>query len=90
MGDTATVLATTAVRISECAGTVGDVVYDDGLIWVKRQTYPGRGGLITTYTPITRLWPPFETRFRPGGPKWAYGPADRERGQPRRQAQKRP
>lgn len=66
-GDTVTVLATTAVRISECAGlTVGDVVYDDGLIWVKRQTYPGRGGLITKETKGRRKRPvPIIEQLRP-------------------------
>ena len=46
-----TVLATTAVRISEVSGLrVGDVDLGRGLIHVSRQTYPGRGGVITTAT----------------------------------------
>lgn len=46
-----TVLATTAMRISEVSGlTVGDVDIGAGLIHVRRQTYPGRGGLITKTT----------------------------------------
>lgn len=55
------------MRISECAGlTVGDVVYDDGLIWVKRQTYPGRGGLVTKETKGRRKRPvPIIEQLRP-------------------------
>lgn len=50
-GDMVTVLATTAMRISEVSGlTVGDVDIAAGLIHVRRQTYPGRGGLITKTT----------------------------------------
>ena len=46
-----TVLATTAMRISEVSGLrVGDVDLGRGLIHVSRQTYPGRGGVITTAT----------------------------------------
>jgi integrase len=38
-----TLLATTALRISEVAGLrVGDVDLDRGLLQVARQTYPGR------------------------------------------------
>ena len=50
-GDMVTLLATTALRISEVSGlVVGDVDLDAGLMHVGRQTYPGRGGLITKTT----------------------------------------
>jgi integrase len=50
-GDVVVVLATTALRISEVAGlTVDDVDLTAGLVQVERQTYPGRGGLITKAT----------------------------------------
>ena len=50
-GDMVTLLATTARRISEVAGLrVGDVDLDHVVIRVERQTYPGRGGLITKAT----------------------------------------
>jgi integrase len=50
-GDAVTLLATTALRISEVAGLqVGDVDLDRGLLQVARQTYPGRGGLVTKET----------------------------------------
>jgi integrase len=50
-GDTVILLATTAMRISEVAGlVVGDVDMAAGLIHVRRQTYPGRGGLVTKTT----------------------------------------
>jgi integrase len=50
-GDMVTLLATTAMRISEVSGlVVGDVDLDAGLMDVGRQTYPGRGGLITKTT----------------------------------------
>ncbi len=50
-GDMVTILATTALRISEVSGLrVGDVDLDRGLLHVFRQTYPGRGGLITKET----------------------------------------
>ena len=50
-GDVVTILATTALRISEVAGLrVGDVDLDRGLLHVCRQTYPGRGGLVTKTT----------------------------------------
>lgn len=49
-GDVITMLAT-AMRISEVAGLcVGDVDLASGVIRVERQTYPGRGGLITKAT----------------------------------------
>jgi integrase len=45
------ILATTALRISEVAGLeVGDVDLRRGLLTVRRQTYPGRGGLVTKET----------------------------------------
>jgi integrase len=50
-GDVVTLLATTAMRISEVAGLrVGDVDLEIGLSQVVRQTYPGRGGLVTKTT----------------------------------------
>jgi integrase len=50
-GDMVTILATTALRISEVSGLlVGDVDLHRGLIHVFRQTYPGRGGLVTKET----------------------------------------
>ncbi|HYN29286.1 MAG TPA: site-specific integrase [Dermatophilaceae bacterium] len=50
-GDMVTLLATTAMRISEVSGlTVDDVDLARGLVHVRRQTYPGRGGLVTKTT----------------------------------------
>ena len=50
-GDCVMILATTALRISEVAGLqVGDVDLLRGLLAVRRQTYPGRGGLVTKET----------------------------------------
>ncbi len=50
-GDVVTILATTALRISEVAGLrVEDVALRQGLVHVRRQTYPGRGGLVTKTT----------------------------------------
>jgi integrase len=50
-GDVVAVLATTALRISEVSGLrVGDIDLVRGLIHVHRQTYPGRGGLVTKET----------------------------------------
>ncbi|GAA1430864.1 site-specific integrase [Microlunatus lacustris] len=50
-GDVVTLLATTALRISEVAGLqVGDVDLHRGLLEVSRQIYPGRGGLVTKET----------------------------------------
>jgi integrase len=50
-GDVVTILATTALRISEVSGLrVVDVDLVRGLIHVLRQTYPGRGGLVTKET----------------------------------------
>ncbi|WP_344802062.1 site-specific integrase [Microlunatus ginsengisoli] len=50
-GDCVMILATTALRISEVAGLqVGDVDLSRGLLHVRRQTYPGRGGLVTKQT----------------------------------------
>ena len=46
-----TLLATTALRISEVSGLrVGDIDLVRGLIHVHRQTYPGRGLLVTKET----------------------------------------
>jgi integrase len=45
------ILATTALRISEVSGLqVRDVDIERGLLHVSRQTYPGRGGLVTKQT----------------------------------------
>lgn len=50
-GDAVMILATTALRISEVSGLrVGDVDLDHRLLYVVRQTYPGRGGLVTKET----------------------------------------
>ena len=50
-GNMVTLLATTAMRISEVSGlTVGDVDLFNGVIHVRQQTYPGRGGLVTKAT----------------------------------------
>ena len=50
-GDMVTILATTALRISEVSGLqVGDIDLVRGLLHVERQTYPGRGGLVTKQT----------------------------------------
>jgi integrase len=50
-GDMVLLLATTGMRISEVSGlVVGDVDLGAGLIHVRRQTYPGRGGLVTKST----------------------------------------
>ncbi|WP_152363718.1 site-specific integrase [Microlunatus speluncae] len=50
-GDVVVILATTAMRISEVAGLlVGDIDLDQGIVPVVRQTYPGRGGLVTKAT----------------------------------------
>jgi integrase len=50
-GDMVMILATTALRISEASGlTVSDVDLAAGVLHVRRQTYPGRGGLITKRT----------------------------------------
>ncbi|GAB3668886.1 site-specific integrase [Nocardioides korecus] len=50
-GDVVTILATTALRISEVAGLqVSDVDLQNGVVHVARQTYPGRGGLVTKAT----------------------------------------
>jgi integrase len=50
-GEVVTILATTALRISEVSGlSVGDIDLVRGLIHVHRQTYPGHGGLVTMET----------------------------------------
>lgn len=50
-GDMVLLLATTGMRISEVSGlVVGDVDLKAGLIHVRRQKYPGRGGLIVKST----------------------------------------
>ena len=50
-GNVVTILATTALRISEVSGLrVGDIDLVRGLIHVHRQTYPGHGGLVTKET----------------------------------------
>jgi integrase len=50
-GDMVLLLATTGMRISEVSGlVVGDVDLKAGLIFVRQQKYPGRGGLIVKPT----------------------------------------
>ena len=45
------ILATTALRISEVAGLqLGDIDLPQGLLTVRRQTYPGRVGMVTKET----------------------------------------
>jgi integrase len=57
-GDCVTILATTALRISEVAGLqVCDVDLLRGRLAVRRQTYPGRGGLVTKETKGRRRRP---------------------------------
>ncbi|WP_166354298.1 tyrosine-type recombinase/integrase [Phytoactinopolyspora limicola] len=85
-GDTATLLATTAARISEIAGLrVGDIDWKQMLINIERQTYPGRGGLVTKPTKgrrrrqvpiITPLVPTLErlTRGRTAEDRLVHGP----------------
>lgn len=47
-GDCVMILTTAALRISEAAGLqVGDIDLKTGMLTVRRQTYPGRGGLAT-------------------------------------------
>jgi integrase len=65
------ILATTALRISEVAGLqVGDVDLLRGLLAVRRQTYPARGGLVTKETkgrrrrPVPIIEPPHATLER--------------------------
>ena len=85
-GDMVTILATTAMRISEVAGLrVGDVDLGRGLLHVFRQTYPGRGGLVTKQTkgrrrrtvPIIEPLRPTLVRLtvgRPGDARLLLGP----------------
>jgi integrase len=85
-GDMVTILATTAMRISEVAGLrVGDVDLGRGLLHVFRQTYPGRGGLVTKQTkgrrrrtvPIIEPLRPTLVRLtagRPGDGRLLLGP----------------
>ena len=50
-GDVVTLLATTALHISEASGLVTSMSsLDQNILHVKRQTHPGRGGLITKTT----------------------------------------
>lgn len=50
-GDMVTILATTAMRISEVSGLlVGDVDMANGIVRVDWQLYPGRGGLVRKRT----------------------------------------
>ena len=88
-GDCVMILATTAMRISEAAGLrVEDIDLDSGLIAVRRQTYPGRGGLVTKETkgrrrrsvPIIEPLRDTLTRLidgRPGGQRLLVGTARR-------------
>ncbi|MFC8504673.1 tyrosine recombinase XerC [Pedococcus sp. NPDC057267] len=85
-GDMVTILATTALRISEVSGLrVGDVDLGRGLLHVFRQTYPGRGGLVTKQTkgrrrrtvPIIEPLRPTLVRLtagRPGDARLLLGP----------------
>ena len=85
-GDMVTILATTAMRISEVSGLrVGDVDLGRGLLHVFRQTYPGRGGLVTKQTkgrrrrtvPIIEPLRPTLLRLtagRPGDARLLLGP----------------
>jgi integrase len=85
-GDMVTILATTAMRISEVSGLrVGDVDLSRGLLHVFRQTYPGRGGLVTKQTkgrrrrtvPIIEPLRPTLVRLtagRPGDARLLLGP----------------
>jgi integrase len=78
MGDCVMILATAALRISEVAGLqVGDVDLLRGLLTVRRQTYPGRGGLVTKETKgrRRRLVPIIEPR------RATFGATDRRQGQ---------
>lgn len=50
-GDVVTILATTALRISESSGLLtSDVDLARGILHVRRQIYPGRGGLVIKTT----------------------------------------
>lgn len=66
-GDMVRVMACTAMRISEVSGLrVGSIDWDTGLIDVRRQTYPGRGGLIEKETKGRRTRPvPIIEQLRP-------------------------
>ncbi len=79
-GDVVTILATTALRISEVSGLlVGDVDLDRGLLHVSRQTYPGRGGLGTKATKgRRRRTVPIIEPLRPTLARLTVGRADGE------------
>jgi integrase len=65
-GDVVTILATTALRISEVSGLrVGAIDLVRGLIHVHRQTYPGHGGLVTKETKGRRRRVPIIDPLRP-------------------------
>jgi integrase len=80
-GDVVTVLATTAMRISESTGLLtSDVDLGRGILHVNRQTYPGRGGLVTKETKgRRRLAVPIIDPLRPTleRPTSGDGPDDR-------------
>jgi integrase len=80
-GDVVTILATTAMRISEVAGLrVGDVDLQLGLLHVERQTDPGRGGLVTKTTKgRRRRTVPVIEPLRPTLARLAVGRAEDER-----------
>jgi integrase len=85
-GDMVTILATTGLRISEASGLrVGDIDLTAGMLHVRRQTYPGRGGLVTKKTKGRRTRPvpiidPLRatlerlTEGRPSGARLVTGP----------------
>lgn len=77
-GDMVTLLATTAMRISEVSGLrVSDVDLDQGILRVQRQTYPGRGGLITKATKgRRRRVVPIIDALRPTLERLTHGRAD--------------
>lgn len=80
-GDMVKILACTAMRVSEVSGlTVGDVDLVAGLIYVRRQTYPGRGGLVTKATKgrRSRVVPIIEP-LRPTLERLVRGRADDQR-----------
>lgn len=80
-GDMVKILACTATRVSEVSGlTVGDVDLVAGLIYVRRQTYPGRGGLVTKATKgrRSRVVPIIEP-LRPTLERLVRGRADDQR-----------
>ena len=80
-GDVVTILATTALRISEVSGLrVGDVDLELCLLQVQRQIYPGRGGLVTKTTKgRRRRTVPIIEPLRPTFARLTVGRAEEER-----------